>query len=117
MAALLTLLSSAARGAQDMRRCPLLLLALQQQLLLALPACGHRIFSDDEVTSLYKCKDAQSDWPLPCRAPAADIAQYKFADTFPITAWWGPVGYGGQAEAMEFQSYVEANFVSHRQPY
>ena len=81
-------------------------------LTLLLPA--HGIFAGDDPSSLYRCKDSESDWPLPCRAPGNDVSNYKFAGSFPVTAWWGPVGYGGGKEAAEFGSYVEANFVSRR---
>eukprot|EP01052_Picozoa_sp_SAG31_P065359 SAG31_NODE_24187_length_487_cov_0.801546_1_plen_89_part_01 len=61
-------------------------------------------------TTLYKCKDAASDWPLPCQPPARDIQNYKFAGTFPIAAWWGPKGYSAADTSEEYKKYVEARF-------
>lgn len=58
-------------------------------LSLLLLGFGRRpVATEDDRVSLYKCKDASSDWPLPCKAPSNDIANYKFGDQFPVSAWW-----------------------------
>jgi hypothetical protein len=54
------------------------------------------------------CKNASADWPLPCTRPA-DSYQFRFAN-IPISAWWGPVGYGVNETDSEYEAYVNANF-------
>lgn len=66
-----------------------------------------------ESTNNFKCKNATSNWPR-CRAPT-DGFRLRFGEAgtgnFPITAWWGPVGYSdGKNTSKEFKAYVNANF-------
>ena len=67
-------------------RPPVLLLAL----LAAAPSASRALTG-------FECKNASSDWPLPCRDPSAAIEQYHLGDpsapanaTFPISAWCAP---------------------------
>ena len=71
------------------------------------------------TTSNYLCKNASSDWPLPCVAPKSRYTHangsYTGIRRFPISAWAGPVGYGsvnGTAadNRTELQWYAEAGF-------
>lgn len=59
----------------------------------------------------YLCKNGTSDWPLPCR-PAADGWRFRFRE-FPISAWWGPVGYNnepGSDPKSQLAAYARANY-------
>ena len=59
----------------------------------------------------YKCKNASSDWPLPCAAPVrTQLPKMRIAKQLPISAWWGPVGYGGPDSTSEWKAYVAAGF-------
>lgn len=60
----------------------------------------------------YKCKNASSDWPMPCQRPRENIKNYKFK-SLPITAWWGPsiISPGGDKHiTAEFEAYIAAGF-------
>ena len=68
-------------------RPPVLLLAL---LAAAAPSASRALTG-------FECKNASSDWPLPCRDPSAAIEQYHLGEpsapanaTFPISAWCMP---------------------------
>lgn len=70
--------------------------------------------------SEFLCKNSSSDWPLPCGRPSDAIKQYTLgrpdqpaSATFPISAWWGPVGYSEPREQKtsdEFLAYAGAGF-------
>jgi hypothetical protein len=64
----------------------------------------------DKPPANYKCKDAGSDWPV-CRAPT-DGYKLRFGagtGNFPISAWWGPIGYfGNKSTTAELDAYVNA---------
>ena len=36
----------------------------------------------------------------------------RISKTFPISAWWGPVGYGGASSTPEFEMYAKAGFTN-----
>eukprot|EP00966_Prymnesium_polylepis_P283362 6547206-Prymnesium_polylepis.1 len=59
----------------------------------------------------YLCKDASSDWPLPCQWPL-DAYDLKFGaeDDLPIGAWWPPVCAGSKHNPLELAAYAAANF-------
>ena len=92
----------------------------QLLLLLLLPASAAALAG-------FECKNASSDWPLPCGDPSAAIEHYHLgaptapaSATFPISAWWGPVGYSESYERKdpkpteEFLAYAAAGaFSSH----
>jgi chondroitin AC lyase len=79
---------------------------------------GGGALKSDDSDSGYLCKNVTADWPLPCSRRAAAAAQqyYPFAGSFPINAWWGPIGYAESAEhadprpSEEFLAYAAAGF-------
>eukprot|EP00041_Stephanoeca_diplocostata_P035753 m.1273087 g.1273087 ORF g.1273087 m.1273087 type:complete len:991 (+) comp24751_c0_seq59:115-3087(+) len=59
----------------------------------------------------FLCKNASSDWPLPCRNSAQEqISKYVFGGTFPIVAWWPPTIPVRGEDPAQFNAYVAANF-------
>jgi len=69
-------------------------------------------FALTEATSNFKCKNGSSDWPLPCHKPRDALKQMRF-NKLPITAWWGPAGYGGgETPTAEYVAYAKAGFTT-----
>lgn len=84
--------------------------------LLALPpAAGFGEGARLGGSSGYLCKNGSSDWPLPCFQGQREQHQ-RFPFNFPISAWWGPIGYAEAVEHLdprpteEFLAYVAAGF-------
>lgn len=80
-------------------------------------------FGEPPPAAGFLCKNASSDWPLPCRRASDAIEHYHVAQpgtpssaAFPISAWWGPTGYSESRESKdpkpteEFLAYAAANF-------
>ena len=97
----------------------LLLAVSGQQLANAKRNSGDRDAVKTDVSSMlnFNCKNASSDWPV-CRPPS-DGYKLRFgagsgagANSFPISAWWGPIGYGAGKSAgyTELDAYAKANF-------
>jgi hypothetical protein len=81
---------------------------LSAALLPALAVSGQ---DDSGMLNNFKCKNASSDWPV-CRPPS-DGYKLRFGAgaNFPISAWWGPIGYGaGKSDYTELDAYTKANF-------
>eukprot|EP01046_Picozoa_sp_COSAG06_P019203 COSAG06_NODE_1362_length_9703_cov_30.651708_7_plen_86_part_00 len=65
---------------------------------MLLPTLLASYLTSCSAVSEFLCKNASSDWPLPCRRVSDAIKEYTLGRpdqpagaTFPITAWWGPV--------------------------
>ena len=76
----------------------------------------------ESESSNYKCKNATSPWPLPCNEkvnPSSRVLpRMRIASpnaSFPISAWWPPVGYddaSGKEAKIEFEAYAAAGFTN-----
>eukprot|EP00939_MAST-03C_sp_MAST-3C-sp1_P000606 g606.t1 len=82
--------------------------ARQQQIVFFFPL--HYEVETVRVDANFKCKNASSNWPT-CVSPQEGYdLRFGKDGNFPITAWWGPVGYDGDDTSKEFEAYVSANF-------
>jgi len=73
-------------------------LAPDMKAAMLLPPLLASYLTSGSAVSEFLCKNASSDWPLPCRRVSDAIKEYTLGRpdqpagaTFPITAWWGPV--------------------------
>lgn len=67
----------------------------------------------DSTCPNFVCKNASSDWPR-CRPPTEGF-RLRFGEgskdaRFPVTAWWGPLGYAGPDTSKELEAYAKAGF-------